>query len=1212
MNLTVRIFVLLLLVSISYQGIGQVRWVGTTNNLFFEETNWVDSSTGSSPALGSIDPSKNINFNLEISNAVQNLSAEGIIQLGTGTLTLNNVSLKANAIGGGKLIIEEKAYVDLADADPIQNNAVIDFYSGIGWVRFLNKNSSVVYADYVSQLKINGATANFPSNIRFDNYYLSGTVIRSGLSTVSPLTIFSQSNQAGQSVKVDVGTIHQGKSIPAFMNNKMKSFTLKRGFSLVLATNEDGSGKSKNFIASETDLVINELPAYLQNNVSFIRLIPWNWVSKKGIGGTSKGLNETWFYQWGSNGNSSLAEEYAPMAWGTNAIDSDSDIQLFIGKYKSTHALAFNESDHCEGQSGQYGDLCKTDVAAAAYLNLPKTGLRMVSPSGRENAPFGWLKEWYDKTIVLDGRVDVIGVHWYDWGSNPEANPHHSATVIFNRFKIYLKNVHDLYNMPIWITEFNANPNRSNATNLAFMQLALPFLETLDYVERYAWFQPNSGVADYYDTDGNYTNIGTYYRDLVSSASMSENTYAAKNSMDFRYGFNKADGNLLINGDFENGNIDFWKGYNNAVLTGGNVRTESTAGRISSGDGSLFREEAVEPNRKYEVSFYSQWNAAPTAQMNVRILDHPAGNVLLTEPIPTATQYELVDVSFVVPADVDSIKIQFYKPPGQPLWFLDDVGLSIAEGGSYVKWLGTIDTDWNKGTNWDLGFVPDGSNNVIISQTANMPSITQGEYLVNNLEIEDGALLTLNGTANLTVLENLTANMGYADVTFGASLLLKGIATGSNHRFSRTTTFSSNSGKYSVVGSPITSSNTANLGSPVYAYDENQAFGTDGSDRFTPVLGIPMIPSDAFFSASSGTITFTGTPNTGTVNHSMVYNDSDGSNAGFNLIANPYTSSLDFDALMAGNSALLASETIYIWDDGGSDMGQRSSNDYIVINDLGATRISVNGRENSWDDGIRSMQGFFVKVIKQADFKFTPEMMVAGKNDGSSFYRKEVSQSNTLRISLSNQNYYSDCLIGLRKDATMKIDQKYDAPVIQSKSPLKISTVLEGEELAIQGLPDNLEAVIIELNIESVLEGWFELQLSEGGLEEHSVYLVDNVLNTSVNLLSNIYRFEMGAEKDNARFQLAISRRDVLMLHEVTTKDCTIFVTNDLLKFQLADQVEKAEIHILDIGGKRIKTYADISLRHGEGQVDFNLNGLFIIKIITSKGVIIRKIITHD
>jgi hypothetical protein len=165
---------------------------------------------------------------------------------------------------------------------------------------------------------------------------------------------------------------------------------------------------------------------------------------------------------------------------------------------------------------------------------------------------------------VLDGRVDVIGVHWYDWGSNPEANPHHGATVIFNRFKTYLENVHDLYNMPIWITEFNANPNRSNATNLAFMQLALPFLETLDYVERYAWFQPNSGVADYYDTDGNYTNVGTYYRDLVSSASMSENTYAAKNSMDFRYGFNMTDGNLLINGGFENGNMDFWKGYNNA------------------------------------------------------------------------------------------------------------------------------------------------------------------------------------------------------------------------------------------------------------------------------------------------------------------------------------------------------------------------------------------------------------------------------------------------------------------------------------------------------------------------------------------------------------------------------------------------------------------------------------------------------------------------
>jgi hypothetical protein len=63
-----------------------------------------------------------------------------------------------------------------------------------------------------------------------------------------------------------------------------------------------------------------------------------------------------------------------------------------------------------------------------------------------------------------------------------------------------------LYGLPIWITEFNANPYRSTAVQLGFMELALPYLETLDYVERYNWFQPNPTPLDPND---NVTNVGT-------------------------------------------------------------------------------------------------------------------------------------------------------------------------------------------------------------------------------------------------------------------------------------------------------------------------------------------------------------------------------------------------------------------------------------------------------------------------------------------------------------------------------------------------------------------------------------------------------------------------------------------------------------------------------------------------------------------------------
>ena len=68
-----------------------------------------------------------------------------------------------------------------------------------------------------------------------------------------------------------------------------------------------------------------------------------------------------------------------------------------------------------------------------------KTGLRLVSPSGRENAPFGWLKDFYDKANAQNVRIDVIGVHWYDWGSNPPTHPMPTLMLFFNRFVNYLE-----------------------------------------------------------------------------------------------------------------------------------------------------------------------------------------------------------------------------------------------------------------------------------------------------------------------------------------------------------------------------------------------------------------------------------------------------------------------------------------------------------------------------------------------------------------------------------------------------------------------------------------------------------------------------------------------------------------------------------------------------------------------------------------------------
>jgi hypothetical protein len=83
---------------------------------------------------------------------------------------------------------------------------------------------------------------------------------------------------------------------------------------------------------------------------------------------------------------------------------------------------------------------------------------------------------------------------------------------------------------PIWITEFNANPNRNTWVNKQFMELALPYLENLDYVERYAWFQPNSGVADYFEND-NYTAVGEIYKNQISTPSIPNASLSSESNL---------------------------------------------------------------------------------------------------------------------------------------------------------------------------------------------------------------------------------------------------------------------------------------------------------------------------------------------------------------------------------------------------------------------------------------------------------------------------------------------------------------------------------------------------------------------------------------------------------------------------------------------------------------------------------------------------------
>ncbi len=98
------------------------------------------------------------------------------------------------------------------------------------------------------------------------------------------------------------------------------------------------------------------------------------------------------------------------------------------------------------------------------------------------------------------------------------------------------------------VLQRNANPARSNAINAAFMALALPYLETLDYVERYAWFPYETGTNYYVltpdpenpgkfidtttTTTTTLTAVGTAYKNQVSTPAIPETTATGNTNVD--------------------------------------------------------------------------------------------------------------------------------------------------------------------------------------------------------------------------------------------------------------------------------------------------------------------------------------------------------------------------------------------------------------------------------------------------------------------------------------------------------------------------------------------------------------------------------------------------------------------------------------------------------------------------------------------------------
>ncbi|UYQ91733.1 hypothetical protein MKQ68_16725 [Chitinophaga horti] len=161
-------------------------------------------------------------------------------------------------------------------------NATFALNSNDAWLFFDNIKPSVVAANWLSSVTINGAPAVNNSNVRMAPYKNGTVVIPNGhLTSQAAVQVYNQQNLTGTSATYPIEVYNNLGAL----NNKIRSFKLKRGYVATFANNADGTGYSRVFVANDSDLVVNNMPAGLDTTVSFVRVFKWNWVSKKGKAG---------------------------------------------------------------------------------------------------------------------------------------------------------------------------------------------------------------------------------------------------------------------------------------------------------------------------------------------------------------------------------------------------------------------------------------------------------------------------------------------------------------------------------------------------------------------------------------------------------------------------------------------------------------------------------------------------------------------------------------------------------------------------------------------------------------------------------------------------------------------------------------------------------------------------------------------------------------
>jgi len=497
-------------------------------------------------------------------------------------------------------------------------------------------------------------------------------------------------------------------------------------------------------------------------------------------------------------------------------------------------------------------------------------------------------------------------------------------------------------------------------------------------------------------------------------------------------------------------------------------------------------------------------------------------------------------------------------------------------------------TTWNSSLNysyntahWNNG-VPTASSNVIVHSGE---VIFDADLTIASMVINPGANVTIASGKTLIITGNFTLQ---SDVTGSGSIIDYGTLTinGSND----IQRYIPSGNQWHYIGSPNPSTTSAVVTGNYLKWFNEQASNVSNDNFFTGCwqtitsTTMPLTPMEGFAFwtyGSNATLHFNGSLNTGA--QSITATNS-GLNAGdgFNLIANPYPSAIDWDQV---NPAI---GSVYYWD----------GHNYQSYNkNTGGTGSQI----------VPISQGMFVNYAGLITF----DNSVRVHPTSQAFYKSTKALQNILSLSISGNNYNDVTFIHFDANATPEFDQVYDAYKMFGivAAPQLYTLTGSGTKLSINttnGI-QNGTSLTIPLGVSVGVAGTYTFTVPQLNFDDiYSIYLTDNTTNATVDLRATPnYKFTLSAGTDQYRFKIVIDKSPT-SVNQIQA-DNSIHITNFNNNVKIAINESKASVYVYSISGAEIM-HKDFASQQFNFMLPY-ISACYIVKVVTSTKCVSKLII---